>query len=214
MSIAFINSAVAGSSNTNSATTSGVDTTGATFIVISAASYIPGGAVTISDSKGNTYTALTARSSAALTNRLYYCAAPIVGSGHTFTVSGTSVYPTIAAAAFAGLASSPLDQQTGSNNASGTSAATGSITAATNNALLIAGLAVNNGTSITINSGFTSVVVDYAGGLHFGGGLGYKIKTASGAENPTWSWTSSGENCESLASFNVADFVFPQIVMC
>ena len=76
--------AIVGSSTGNNATTSAIDTTGATLLVALIVTDTGGG--TMSDSKGNTWTALTAHSGGTtVTGQLFYVSNPTVGSGHTFT---------------------------------------------------------------------------------------------------------------------------------
>ena len=111
----------------NGVTSNAIDTTGANLIVL-AVSYYGGLGNTliageVSDSKGNTWTALTNRGSNNAGNvRLFYCSNPTVGSGHTFTASdsgGGGTYPSLFAIALSGAkTSSPFDLENGSNTTS------------------------------------------------------------------------------------------------
>jgi hypothetical protein len=176
----------------NGVTTSGINTTGANFIVITA-SWYPGSTSsgTLSDSNGNTWTALTARSSNTLNkSQIFYCYSPIVGSGHTFTYSGTGIFPSIIVAAWNNIASSPFDQENGaaSTIAQGTWAS-GSITPSQGNTVVIAALGFenNSGGSVTLDGGFTIIETNaYNSGNSEGSSLAYLILSSASAQNPTW----------------------------
>lgn len=202
MAIAVVQTAVAGSTGGTTVTTGAVDTTGANLIVISVSSY--NSAVAPTDSKGNTWTPLTDRLNGAYHERLYYCASPTVGSGHTFTAAGAASYPTICVLAFSGAHATPFDQESGGGAASGTSSQPGSITPSEDNCVLVTGVDFGAGVAASINGSFTASSVDYDTSDHMGGGIAYKIQTTAGAENPTWSWTISGVNATAMASFKAA----------
>ncbi len=204
MAFALIAMTSAGSANSTSVTTSPINTTGANLIVISVSSYSLATAPDFLDSKGNTWTALTAKTSSTCRSRLFYRDIPTTDAAHTFTAQTGVTYPSIAVAAFSGSLASPFDQESGAfNNSSVTSIQPGSITPSQGNCLLIAGI-TGYGTSQLINSGFTASTVDVGGSLHFAGGIAYKIKTDSLAENPTWSWTTAAEVATVMASFKAA----------
>ena len=102
---------------------------------------------TVSDSKGNTWTGLTSRVGAGAAQRLYYCLAPTVGTGHTFTVSGTSTAATIHVYAFFGVSS--YHSESGATG-SASPLASGSLTPSANGALVFTGR--SGGTAIPIAS--------------------------------------------------------------
>lgn len=203
MAIALVASTVKGTA-INGGTTDAIDTTGANLIVLAINQY-SNVSVTASDSKGNTWTALTARKSAGgFGTTLYYCASPSVGTGHTFTVSGTGAYPNIGVIAVSGAAASPFDLEEGvSAGTTSTSHQPGSLTPSEDNCLVISSNS-NGGTSLSINSSFTASTVNNTGGSYVGGGIAYKIQTTAGAENPTWSWTTSTVRASAIASFKAA----------
>ena len=205
MAIAHIVSTSAGGTASSTVTSSAVDTTGANLIVV-AVSVFGTNSVTVSDSKSNTpYTALTARTQATQSLRMYYFLAPSVGSGHTFTASGTSIFPTISVSAFSGVAtSSALDQESGTTSASGgTTFQPGSITPSQDNCLLVTGVC-SSGNTHSINGSFNATSTNEAAGQHVGGGIAYKIQTTAGAENPTWTWVTSTGRAAGMASFKPA----------
>lgn len=194
---------VTGGTNSNGATTSSVNTTGADLIIVSVGWYGNGAAPSISDSKSNSYTGLTAKSNISIGNRLFYVENPTVGSGHTFTVSAASGYPSICVLAFSGKnASAAFDQQNGAIG-SATSIQPGSVTPTIGNELVVCGLGHenNSGATPTINGGFTAITKGYSGGAYEGSGLAYLIQTTATAANPTWSITNSAALASTIATF-------------
>lgn len=176
-------------------TTSAIDTAGANLIVI--ATGISGA---ISDSKGNTYTQITAGDPGC---RLWYCANPTVGSGHTFTIDGTSNFSPIAVQAFAGAHASPLDNNT-VNSAVGTTVQPGSITPSVNNCLLVAAMSNPSAalTTTSIDSGFTQTCDrGFVGSNSYGIAMGYLSQTTAGAVNPTFTVNASSTNVAAMAAF-------------
>lgn len=182
-------------------TSSAIDTTSATFLVLSVSCNVEG---VVSDSKSNTWTQLTVQSGANTFNRIYYVATPIVGSGHTFTVTGALQFCTMCVAAFKAVKlASPFDQQNGAGGNLSQSLATGSVTPTTPNQLLIASCAVGGGAvPPTIDTGFTITDAGaFSGGVAEGGGLAYLIATAIAATNPTWSCVGGNVETATIATF-------------
>lgn len=165
----------------NGSSATGLNTTGAGLIIVGVISYYGINATqpTVSDNKGNTWTALTAYQNAPNTRRMrfYYCVSPIVGSGHNFTVSGTDTYssPTVFAFSDPGI----FDTQNG-NSGNGTPASMGSVTPSQDNCLIVAGLysSLNIQPSAAVDSGFTEITSP-VNAL-----FAYKIQTTAAAENP------------------------------
>lgn len=188
------------------ATTAGINTTGANLIVISASWFIGTTAeVTISDSNGNTWTALTGSTGGGTwRNRLYYCSSPVVGSGHTFTATGASTASVIAVQAWSNMStSSPFDQQNGGSNASSSTVATGSITPSQANTVVILGYTTNNNRSFSSFSDGTYTSSDTQAGVGgtATGGMGYKILTSASAQNITITFSGACTNAARIASF-------------
>jgi alpha-L-fucosidase len=189
-------------------TTGAANTTGATFLVLLSSD---DAACTVSDSKGNTWTPLTAwtgGSTGANTEaRLWYCASPTVGSGHTASVSPS--YGSIAMLAFTGVETvSPLDAQVGVSGAGALVTAWGvpSLTPAANNELLVFGASLgDSATSPTIDSGFTvSEAVNAVASVNYGLVAGYKVQTTAAAVTPAASWTNASRFALTLAAFKAA----------
>lgn len=188
----------------NGGTTPGINTTGASLIILNTAS---AGAVTVSDSNLNTYTNLTAYSNTnSEISRLRYCSNPIVGSGHTFSVVGTSSFSTIAIIALSGAAlSSPFDTENGNQiTALVTTFQPGSITPSINDCIVVAGVLFYTG-SLSINSGMSiDTTVAGVGGVNYGCSIAHIIQTTAGAINPTWTSTLSSAWSGGIASFKPA----------
>ncbi len=192
----------AGSTDSHAVTSSAIDTTGATLIVVNVSTYAGATAAVLSDSKSNTWSALTVKASTGTRSRLFYCAHPTVGTAHTFTLSTGSSYPTIAVAAFSGADTNPFDQESGAfTNSPVTTLQPGSLTPTDDRYLVVAGV-THTGTAATIDSGFTASTVDYLDSFHFAGGIAYKIQTTAAAVNPAWTWTTASEAATVMATFS------------
>jgi hypothetical protein len=214
MAITHIASTAAGGT-ANIVTTSAIDTTGANLIVIATAKF-NSNAITVSDSKGNTWTPLTARTGGAVHSRIYYCFNPTVGSGHTFSISGTNVFPSIGVGAFGGV--DAYEAESGSSSTTGTSRQPGALVPSVDGCLVISGCATGAGTP-AIDSGFSENTVSFASGQHASVGIGRLIQATAASVNPTWSWTGSANNAVTLAVFTpTADpppssGAFPQVII-
>ncbi len=212
MAYALVVATSKGGNTNQTITTDAVNTTGADLIVINVG-YYSGTTPTIapSDSKGNTWTALTAHNqvSTLVGNRMFYCAAPTVGSGHTFTQEDlvANAYPSIQMLAFSGAHASPFDQQTGAvSSGSASTLATGSLTPSEDNCLVVAGLGheVNSAGAVSINGGFTATTEAYVGSTSEGSGCAYLIQTSAASANPTWNVTNNTGIAATLATFKAA----------
>lgn len=206
IAVAHTNFSGAGS-EANGGTSASCDTSGANFLVANVVDYQVNAACTFSDSKTNTWSAKTSYSVAGnARNVIKYVANPTVGSGHTFTSSGTNTYGECFVLGFSGVHASPSDQENGVGGSSGTSLATGSITPSQDNCLVIAGIGVGSAAgSPSINGGFTATeVAAGVSGHTFMGGVAYLIQTTAAAANPTWSWSGAATPTANIASFKAA----------
>lgn len=180
----------AGSTDTNTFTTSAIDTTSVTFLVAAVGFF---SAISLTDSKSNSWTCITIQTntSSNTSEKICYVVNPIVGSGHTFTLTGATTYGSIAVQGFTGNASTPLDQQTGTTGVGSATWQAGNVAPTQDNELALAAYsqAAVVGT-MTIDSGFSITDQTPVGsGAHFGIALAYKILGAgtSGVNvNPTW----------------------------
>lgn len=204
MAIALVSSAGAAGTD-SSVTTSAIDTTGATLLVVGIAKD-SGGTISLSDSKGNSWTALTATTQGSTRCILYYAANPTVGGSHTFSNTGAFNYSSICVAAFSGVATTtPFDQENGAG-ASSTTLATGSVTPTEDNELVITHLAFSgSGLPTSIDGGFTETNdVEFGGGNNYGSTMAYLIQTTAAAANPTWTRTNSNPMATRIATFKAA----------
>lgn len=202
MAFALIASVNAGG-DSSTCTTGSIDTTGANLIVVYVAGYEPGGGITLTDSKSNSWTALTKSDAAGgINGQLYYCYNGTVGSGHTFT--GTNSYPNLSVMAFSGAATSPYSAESGASGSAGT-IQPGNITPAEDNMLLVCGCSQGSTiTGMTIDGGFTEASADAAGSAFRVAGA-YLIQTTAAAANPTWTINSGGYgNVARMATFKAA----------
>lgn len=185
-------------------TVAAINTTGANILVVSVSQYKGSTIGTLSDSKSNTWTGLTAKIGASEAyNRLFYCASPTVGSGHTFTVSGTGIFGAVAVQAWSGANVAPFDVENGAIGASVTSLQTGSVTPSQNNSLIVTSVdpAGGSATTYAINSGFTITdSIDSQSGIE-GLAMAYLVQTNAAAINPSWSWVGSSEPAAAIAVF-------------
>ncbi len=171
MAIAFVGNIEAGSTNGSPITTGALDTTGANFIVAILTAFTTG--CTLSDNKGNTWTALTRRGNGQDNNsRIWYCYNATVGTGVKTT--------------------DPFDVENGADILTSPSAV-GSITPSEDNELIIAGIGTNNVTSgsISVDSGMSVNYKYSVPGGSFAGALAYKIQTTLASINPTFTWSGS-----------------------
>jgi hypothetical protein len=190
----------------NGGTTGSINTTGANLLIVAVAAY-QAQTATPSDNKSNTWTALTGRVNG--TNeiwiRIFYCVNPTVGSGHTVTFSATSSFPVIMFSAFSGAGA--YDKESGGGSSGNvTSIQTGSLTPTENNSLLYTALCTGvTATGYGINSSFSVVDSELGqGAVNMGAACGRKIQTTAGAENPTWSWTTTNSAAVAMAVFKAA----------
>lgn len=188
---------------TDSTVTSGaIDTTGADLIVIGIA--VDGSATpTISDSKSNTWTPLTA-STLTVKTILYYCSNPTVGSGHTFSNTGAFNFCSLCVSAFSGVkTSNPFDQENGATATGVTTVQTGSVTPTEDNELIVTHLGFNAaGLPTSIDSSFIETNdAEFGAANNYGSTMAYIVQTTAGSVNPTWTRTGTGAQATRIATF-------------
>lgn len=168
----------------------GINTTGASLLVaICSHDLTSNGAPT--DSKTNTWTALTLRTASFSGQaQSWYVVNPVVGSGHTFACSNGPVSGS-AYAAFSGADTvTPFDAETGANSQASVAHA-GALTPANANSLVV--VMTGGGTFVTqsVDGGFTITdAVDLVGGTTYSFGIAYLVQTSAASANP--GWTDSG----------------------
>jgi len=218
MAYALVTNVAAGSANGTSVTTGGVDTTGADLIVI----VVGGGssvAVAPTDSKSNTWTALTiSKVDSGERCSMFYCSAPVVGAAHTFSIPVTaSSLPSICVAAFSGAnTSGPLDLQEQDQAwlpTPGTNDLTvGDITPSADGALVVSGVAANVANTWTVESvggggGLAATITDQVArnANHIGSVLAYYIYPgAPAASRVVWNTDTATSAAGAIASFHNA----------
>jgi hypothetical protein len=210
MAYTLITHGVAWSTTTNGFTTGGggsggtasLDTTGADLIIL-VLSCDSATTPTVTDNQSNTYTALSPQPGGQNRDtQIIYCQAPTVGTGHTWTVSGSNDFPSICISAWSGSTSTPLDQSNGGSIGFATSLQTGSVTPIADNELIICALGRSNNEGVTIDSGMT--ILDQVTDSAFGkavSALAYEIQTTATTRNPQWSWTSADQGEAAIATF-------------
>jgi len=184
-----------------------VDTSGCSGLVVGVVD-ISTTSSTLVDLGSNIWTPLTAQPlGSAQRTQLYFCANPIVGSGHTFIVTSNSgnSFPSVAIEGFSGTgALSPFDIENGSATiGSFTSSQPGSVSPTVDGELIITFIGNANATTVaTPDLGFTRTdgAVTSAG-LAYGFAMAYLIQTTKGAVNPTWSWTANDDKNSVIACF-------------
>jgi hypothetical protein len=171
-------------------TTPAIDTTGANFLAVIGQSDDPSTGV-LTDSYGNTWTQATAGSSSVPV--VYYCSSPIVGPGHTFTMTHSGGFTAaLAVGAFSGVHASPFESVVNAPNRSGPTSQPG-ILAPSVGDLAITGIAGAHPLVVvgsSIDSDFTITdAVDGGGFSESHVAMAYLIVTGASGETPQ-AWNS------------------------
>lgn len=186
------------------------DTTGADLIIVALARGSGSGTPTMLDDQNgdsNTYTALTESATFDSFCELYYCHNPaFVGANHFWGVS--AAFPAIAVLVLSGSKatafSSVPENKNGITSPGGTSNQAGSVSPLASGDLIVTACSNYTDTgSRAIDSSFvTPAQVPFVGGTAFPIALSYKV--ATGAENPTWSWSGNQPSNAIIAAFEAA----------
>lgn len=193
---------VASGGPVNGTTTAAIDTSGANLIVASV-NWFNGITIDgiISDSKSNSWTPLTLRTSGSQSGRQHFVSSPSVGSGHTFSFTGTTIAPALCVSAWSGAAASPFDQESGSAGVA-SSQQPGSITPSENNCLLTTDHGTQTSTNSTVDGGFTRTdMIAFSSGVNESGAQAYLIQATAAAANPTWTDTGSSNSTSTMAAW-------------
>lgn len=195
------------SGDTSNVTTSAIDTTGANLLIACVA-YISGTA-SVTDSKSNTWSALTAINSS-VDVRAFYVSAPTVGSGHTVTGSAAVGFPSVSLVALSGAkVSTPFDVENGAG-AGGTSVATGNVTPSENNEIVLTCLSTGGSTitGVSGGAGFTILdTVNFLTGNHLGLSHAYQIQTTAATVSATWTTAGVANKSATAATFKAEPVV-------
>lgn len=176
---------------TDTATTSAINTVGATLLIATVTRYqdtIP----VLSDSRGNTWTALPISSFNNVREIMYYCINPLTSATHTFSaISAGSSYCSVAVDAFNNTGAFVSSVNNG--HASNLAIPMGPITPSGANSLVVTGIGYFDqpgAQAATISAGFTH------GGTALDGTSScsrnaYQIQTTATMVNPTWTLPSN-----------------------
>lgn len=201
---AWAQPALIGTGTSGSGSVTAFNTTGANFIVIAVATDGSAPNPSVSDSPGNTYTALTSYGGGSPPwnrTRLYYATNPTTSATHGFTVLGTN--RAVVVAAFSGVATTtPFQSEAGASFTTGTSAQGGTVTPSGSYALVISAMGHDASRTFSIDSSFTIAASQgFNSGINYGASLAYKAVTPSSGQNPTWSWTTNTSGAVANAVF-------------
>lgn len=165
-------------------TTTAIDTTGATIIVVQLSTAQTG--TNFSDSQSNRWVQVYPTASAgAQFSAMVFCVNPITSASHTFTLSAGS-FPSMAVVCFSGTLGALVSTQAKTANPA-TTITFPSITPSANGALWVAGFCGGQNKTLAIDSGFT--MIENAGGTNGQKvGLAYLIQGTAGALTPTFTY--------------------------
>lgn len=182
------------------------NTSGADLITVVLTSY-EGSAPALSDSKLNTYAGRTARVISGDSRcQIFYIQGGVVGSGHYWTVTGLN-YSSICVQAWSGSLVSPYDTENGATTGVAASTlATGSVTPAAANELVLAGWSyANAATPSSVDNGFTILdQVANVSGDRWGAVAAYLIQGSAAAVNPAVTLSGTSLMAGAVASFKAA----------
>lgn len=198
-------------------TTDGVNTTGANLLVVIA--HYPtglgsGDPVMGTDSKGNaSWNGLTKYQRASGGSiQIFYHTSPVVGSGHTVTItngSSTFVNATVSFLAFGAMQG--YDSIENGATSVSTEFSAGSVTPNSNGVVIVTGATINTtATASMVTGGFSTVVqtnFDSGSGNH-GGAYCYLEQSSIAAVDPIWHFTATVTTAAASAVF-IADTGIP-----
>ncbi len=180
-----------------------IDSSAAALLICVICTDQSSGANIQSDSKGNTWILLRDQTCwwTGLI-RLYYCIPTSVGSGHFLEIEGSRVGSVFFSGFSGGSQTSPADQQGGDGTVSpstSTTLATGSVTPAYPDELVVTACVSPDGDSTGLSSG---VLLDHlSNAVYYGGGFGYLIQTTATPVNLTWTQSVNSQMATAIASF-------------
>lgn len=189
------------STSASNATSSAVNTTGAKLLVAVGSAF--GGASTFTDSKSNTWIALTAPNSGSYTLDLAYCIDPVVGTGHTFSFGGGfNAFRVFAFSATGTVAYGGMDSD--ATSLSVTDFSPGSITPDLPNSLIIAGATTGATTAdVAVSGSMALAQYPSVGGVNVGEASAYLLQSVAALFTPTFTFPSS-QVAATVAFFTVS----------
>ncbi len=174
--------------------TAQLNITGATLLLINVGSFQS--IDSISDTAGNTWSALTSQNNSTTYQKIWYVINPTTTANDVITVNTSGNNTTAVVAAFIG-----TDTFVGSAGSSGSSNnfQAGSVSPAVANSLAIAGFSTNVQTFSSVDGSFT-LLRQFTSGSIIGDGVAYLV--TGGAVNPTWTLSGSQQWGATNAVFN------------
>lgn len=174
-------------------TTGTFDSTGANCIAVFLAY---GGSPTVTDNKGNTFTAGDVRTNS-VAARWYYCLSATVGTGHVVTIGGGATVSSCSVFALAGVKTSSAYSSPGGTDFSSATSDSFSVdyTPPEDDCIVIAGLGMVTDTISAVTAGSGWTIGQWAtgvGGTNYGNITSYKIQTTATlipAAETVASWT-------------------------
>lgn len=189
----------AGGWSATGGTTTAINTTGANLIVLALGWYVGSATATVSDSKGNTWIALTDVSGGFSKHQIYYAKNATVGTGHTFTISmSTSAWPGAFVYAISGAdTTAPFDVQNSFANVLSSGPISIAVTPTINGSFIVTGLRTGNATTSTVSIDLSFILTKNTGGA-----AAYIIQTTAATINPTWNYSGGNQGAAiTIASF-------------
>lgn len=205
MAITFDKNLAEGNHGVNGWTTTGTLDTSASNLIVVGVGFATGSTPLVTDSKGNTYTAKTTYSGATVAIKLFYASNPTVGTGHTWTLSGTGIIASMAILTFAGVktASDPFDKESGATYFGTTPATPGAFTPTNDNSVVVSFISHNNLNPTFTCTGFTiKDQIGLTGGSNYGICSAYVIQTSKVSVNASWSDTVNNQGGVDQANFD------------
>jgi hypothetical protein len=185
-------------------TSSAIDTTGANLLILFVVSWDPF-TVNPSDSKGNTWQALTRYGPGGTQGYVmaYYAYNPTVGASHTFSWPSNSedAWPSIFVLAYSGMlaGSGVYDASNGDTNET-----SNSVTPAGAGELIISGYVTSTaGTPAAAGDFAEEIQQAYSGGVCIGGGVSAQVYAGTSAIEATWT-PNTGNRASNIIAFKPA----------
>lgn len=203
----LVDHAVDSSFGANTTTTTAINSTGSDILFAACSDYAAVTRAVVTDSKSNSWTALTSYStSAAVRTTIWYAKNPSVGSGHTATCAGTGTFPGLAFAAFSGSdLTAPFDKENGAHDDNNNTLGPGIITPAADNSLVLTAFGWSTtGAPSAPPTGYTLLDQADKGVNNFGVAFASQIQTTATATNPVWSKAGLDAVAASVAAFKVS----------
>jgi len=172
---------------TNGGASGSLDTSGADLLCVAVITDVS--SPTLSDSKSNTWSTIgnEYNSNGQKFLNIFFCQGGTVGTGHTFTVTGTAYNPVVAIGAWSGSGSSPLDAHTGDGTVFADSIQAGAgITPSVNGCLILSALLYSRTQSAAypVDSGLAVIEFNEGGSVYLD--IAWKAQASAAAINPTW----------------------------